>query len=110
MAGKKIRMSILLIVTVNLTISNCDLTRRDASLKEIDEQEEAATYIPFIMNLISPRKKLTLKEKLSISQNVYNAFRKQKIIHDSQNEKNLNRNKVHLDKTFSMNKPYYLRF
>ena len=41
-----------------------------------EDQEAAAKYIPFIMKLIKPN--LTLKEKLALSQNVYNAFLRQR--------------------------------
>ncbi len=72
-----------------------------------EQKEEAATYIPFIANIIKGN--FTLKERLDVSRNIYNAFRKQqksfKKHGDGENEEKSNffRSKV-------LNRPYYLRF
>ena len=50
-------------------------------LQQDNQAAAAATYIPFIMNLI--KSSLSRKEKFNISQNVYNAFRRK---HQQQEE------------------------
>ncbi len=95
-------------------------TMMTKQLIQQDNQEAAAaaaaTFIPFIMNLIKPS--LSRKEKLNISQNVYNAFMRKK-----QEERIINENKekafwqneekfpkFHSTQNLHKNKPYFLRF
>ena len=72
-----------------------------------EQKEEAATYIPFIANLIKGN--FTLKERLDVSRNIYNAFRKQqKSIKNHGDSENEEKSNFFRPKVF--NRPYYLRF
>ena len=114
MTRKEIRMLILLLIVSSMIIVNGDKTKRNTKVKEMNKHDEAATYIQFIMNLLSGRNKLTLKEKFSVSQNVYNAFRKQKTLVENRNlqheENNQNKTRALQNHNGYSYNPYYLRF
>jgi hypothetical protein len=106
--GKK--LLIILILNIDLTImvmTNGNLLLKAMTVSN-EQIEEAATYIPFIANLIKGN--FTLKEKLDVSRNIYNAYRKQhksiKIHEDSVKDSE----KSHFFKSKTLNRPYYLRF
>ncbi len=61
-----------MLVLMTLSVIKGDLLIEERAKKS--DQGEAATYIPFITHLI--RVKLTHDEKLNISQNLYNAYKK----------------------------------
>ena len=102
---------ILVFLILQLT-SICPMMTKKL-LQQDNQAAAAATYIPFIMNLIKPS--LSRKEKFKLSQNVYNAFRRkqheqeeEKVMKENE-EKALRKNEEKLSK-FYKNKPYYLRF
>ena len=98
------------------------MTSGDLLTKRFVQQDDlaatsAATYIPFIMNLI--KSTLSRKEKFEMSQNVYNAFRKklqeeeEKVLKENEEKaikKKLNEPKSYNVQHLYKNKPYYLRF
>ncbi len=61
-----------MLVLMTLSVIRGDLLIEESAKKS--DQGEAATFIPFITHLI--RVKLTHDEKLNISQNLYNAYKK----------------------------------
>ena len=64
---------ILFLIILQLTFI-CSKMIKQLLQQDNQEAAAAATYIPFIMNLI--KSSLSHKEKFNISQNVYNAFRR----------------------------------
>ena len=115
MTGIEIINFAIILVLVRLANVNGILISQNSNIENSDENEAAATYIPFIMNLI--KLSLTQKEKLYLSQNVYNAFLKQqssvKNSIPQTSENNFNRksgNKISQAHVFSKSKPYILRF